>query len=275
MSQIDVFLYASTNRHAREALALVGLVVEGPGRTGVAEEGGGVEDVAVLEDTRRDGGLVGEERERVRRARRADVVAFKSLVGAGAAADTLGEVRSARLEAGRAHVRAGAVASALEEVGGARADVGAGGARRRGRVLREGGAGGVAEGWFVGVVGARRAGGGKRRLARDAEACRCAGGGGRRGVVVGPADRAGCLIQVAVAPVRARPAGAAGRVEVAGVAEARRGADSTRHRVGAGGARVADAAELVGPGRAQRARAAGRAAEAGVAETIRRVCRRW
>ena len=122
---------SSTNRHAREALGLVGLVVEGAGRAGVAEEGGGVEDVAVLADAGGDGGLVGEERERVRRARRAGVVAFEGLVGAGAAADALRRVRAARLEAGGAHARAGAVAGALVEVIDARAGVGARGGRGR------------------------------------------------------------------------------------------------------------------------------------------------
>ncbi len=113
MSQIDVYLCKLTNHHARETLALAGLVVEGAGRAGVAEEGGGVENVAVLADARRDGGLVGEERERVRRARRAGVVAFEGLVGAGAAADAVCEARAARLEAGGAHAGAGAVAGAL------------------------------------------------------------------------------------------------------------------------------------------------------------------
>lgn len=172
MSQIDVFLYASTNRHAREALALVGLVVEGPGRTGVAEEGGGVEDVAVLADTRREGGLVGEERERVRRARRAGVVAFEGLVEAGAAADAVCQVGAARLEAGRAHARAGAVAGALEEVEEAGAGVGAGGGGGGDRVLRAGGAAVTAERGLVRVVGAGAAQRREGEVARQAEAGR-------------------------------------------------------------------------------------------------------
>jgi hypothetical protein len=79
---IDVYLCNSTNSHANKALGLACLVVEGAGRAGVTEEGGGVEDVAVLADTRRDGGLVGEQRESVRQTRRACVVSFKSLVEA-------------------------------------------------------------------------------------------------------------------------------------------------------------------------------------------------
>ena len=75
----------STNSHAREALCLVGLVVEGAGRAGVAEEGGGVADVAVLADAGGDGCLVAEERERVRRARRALALAGLVVEGAGRA----------------------------------------------------------------------------------------------------------------------------------------------------------------------------------------------
>ena len=119
---------SSTHCHACKALCLVGLVVEGAGRAGVAEEGGGVADVAVLTEAGGDGGLVGEEGERVRRARRAGVVALGGLVGAGAAADALRHVCDARLEAGGAQVPlpAGlwkswthAQASGLVETGGA------------------------------------------------------------------------------------------------------------------------------------------------------------
>ena len=271
---------SSTNRHAREALGLVGLVVEGAGRAGVAEEGGGVEDVAVLADAGGDGGLVGEERERVRRARRAGVVAFEGLVGAGAAADAVCQVCAARLEAGGAHARAGAVAGALVEVLDARAGVGARGGRGARRVRGAGRAAVAAERCLVRVVGTRDTHLRREEIVpRHAEAGREAAGAGRRGVEVRPARGALELIGFAVAAVRAQPAGAAGRAVGAGATAAGGEASGRRRRLGVGGARetraVGKREQGVFARRAQRARAAGGAAKAGVAHAGSHVRRRW
>jgi len=107
----------SAYRHTCKALALVGLVVKGPGRAAITEKRGWVPDVALLTDAGCKRGLARRKREGVGRARGAVTVTLECLIEPRAAADALCHIVTSGLEAGCAHAGTGASVGAHVEVG--------------------------------------------------------------------------------------------------------------------------------------------------------------